>query len=594
MSDAVINVGGDNIYVNVSGGEGPSLYDLWIQQGNTGTLNDFFNAMVATLDLTVTGAAGQSVTSRALLAAIAGPVAGQTAYLAEAGREGWFIFTDDDKSAEVTADTTQAIYVAPSTDTTGASGAWVRVYYDQLDVGWFGATGDGSTDDTAAIQAAIDWAADQGVAKLFFPEGIYQVTKLTVPAIDTGPIQVIELVGVAQPSTMFGTIGTVTLSDDGSIIRSAAIGDAIIRVLPTAYPFSNVHVVLRNLNFRSYDNPNIDAVDAGYAQQLTCENLVIDTGAYAVQASEPTNGGRGLITPLNNNGAWTKLMGLSISGYDHAIDVNEHTFIDYVAITACKQAFALEEANHSSKIIRAGVYRCTYGVYVNGGCDVDFDSISFEHLNTGSPVGAGAEYHTAGNAWQETIADIYDPTSLGRGRVNWAVTLGFVGRDDDGFIIDGGRGFLQTRVGTNAMKIGQFGRGANQSIPNNALTPISFTTEFGDCCVINSGDATEIEVEEDGVYEVRFQAAFAANATGQRQLQIVKGGVGETAYAIENSPNLGAGITYISITLPAIGATAGEYFKVTAFQDSGGALNLLSAAYSCILTVKKLRGRPLA
>lgn len=44
----------------------------------------------------------------------------------------------------------------------------------------FGATGDGVTDDTTAIQAAIDAAA--GVARLFFPSGTYIVGRILIPS----------------------------------------------------------------------------------------------------------------------------------------------------------------------------------------------------------------------------------------------------------------------------------------------------------------------------------------------------------------------------------------------------------------------------
>lgn len=40
----------------------------------------------------------------------------------------------------------------------------------------FGAVGDGSTDDTAAIQAAVNWSAGANRGVIFFPQGTYQIT----------------------------------------------------------------------------------------------------------------------------------------------------------------------------------------------------------------------------------------------------------------------------------------------------------------------------------------------------------------------------------------------------------------------------------
>lgn len=77
------------------------------------------------------------------------------ALLMEAGREGTFFFDPSDLSSEVAADTAQGIHVAPVADPTGASGAWVRRHSGGKDPRWFGAVGDGVTDDTAAFQAAV-------------------------------------------------------------------------------------------------------------------------------------------------------------------------------------------------------------------------------------------------------------------------------------------------------------------------------------------------------------------------------------------------------------------------------------------------------
>jgi hypothetical protein len=104
--------------------------------------------------LVVTTAEGSSVSTHALLAAISGPSANQSAILTEAGREGTFVFDASDLSAEVAADPLQGVYVPPSSDPTGASGAWVRATADVVEAIKFGVSAI-STDNYAALGNAI-------------------------------------------------------------------------------------------------------------------------------------------------------------------------------------------------------------------------------------------------------------------------------------------------------------------------------------------------------------------------------------------------------------------------------------------------------
>ena len=120
-----------------------------------------------------------------LTAATRGELAGMApgcAYLAEAGRAGAFLFVPSDLSAEVAADLAQAIHVPPLADPSGASGAWVRRVDGAVNVRWFGAVGDGTSDDGAAFVAAIACLRAMGVnadqfyqasSKLFVPAGHY-------------------------------------------------------------------------------------------------------------------------------------------------------------------------------------------------------------------------------------------------------------------------------------------------------------------------------------------------------------------------------------------------------------------------------------
>lgn len=85
------------------------------------------------------------------------PNNGDAAYLRLSGRSGGFIFSTADLSSVVSADAAQGVYIAPASDATGASGAWVR-QYETLKPEYFGALGDDATDDLTALTAATTWA----------------------------------------------------------------------------------------------------------------------------------------------------------------------------------------------------------------------------------------------------------------------------------------------------------------------------------------------------------------------------------------------------------------------------------------------------
>lgn len=83
---------------------------------------------------------------------------GASARITTTGRSGEFTWDSSDLSSEVSSDTQEGIYVAPLSDVTGASGAWVRQYNGYADVSWFGASLDNVTDDTAAFNGALTMA----------------------------------------------------------------------------------------------------------------------------------------------------------------------------------------------------------------------------------------------------------------------------------------------------------------------------------------------------------------------------------------------------------------------------------------------------
>lgn len=126
----------------------------------------------------VTTAAGSSVQSaleglanRSTLKTLSG-YDGARAYLREYGREGVFVFRSGNYSNLVAADPREGLHIAANT-VPASEGAWARQVDGHFNVKWWGAKGDSATDDSIAVQAAIDTINALGGGTLFFPPGNY-------------------------------------------------------------------------------------------------------------------------------------------------------------------------------------------------------------------------------------------------------------------------------------------------------------------------------------------------------------------------------------------------------------------------------------
>ena len=176
-------------------------------------------------------------------------------------------------------------YLGDSTPiTTGASGDISRtlqsVLDDHVSVKAFDAKGDNSTDDTAAIQRALDELysdTDQDDTRarrvLFFPAGIYRINaSLTIPPFA-------HLVGEGPDKSIIRQSGgnaavAVTEDDDGQVYGSIGNSGA---TTPTQIQIANMHF----RNMEAYGGVSIDNATKVYFNNCKFEGTYASGGADA-------------------------------------------------------------------------------------------------------------------------------------------------------------------------------------------------------------------------------------------------------------------------------------------------------------------------
>ena len=309
----------------------------------------------------------------------------------------------------------------------------------------YGAVGDDKTDNTEAFSACLKAITEGGGGRMDLPVGVYR-GRILIPAVSK-PIPswiTVEIVGQGEPTPVFGTIGAFPLQNNGTIVKSLSqTGPAVITASGSPESvyggFSAVNVVIKNLDVRTYDDPGIGGIDLRYALQCRMENVFVNTGVYNVQASKPTHGTSGLITPACNNAALTILRNVIVTGYHTGILVNEHTDGDNINLASNINGLEFVFAHHASRFGRVGAQRCTYAIAVTGKHGFSIDQLDMEI--------AGKGQTDSNNEWQATAYNINDPDSLGIADINYWVVEGNVGATEK-FTCNGGASIQARRIGS--------------------------------------------------------------------------------------------------------------------------------------------------
>jgi len=138
----------------------------------------------------------------------------------------------------------------------------------------------------------------------------------------------------------------------------------------------------------------------------------------------------------------------------------------------------------------------------------------------------------------------------------------------DNYIVKSGKLVTSTAIAARAYN------NANISIPNATNTALTFNTEsFDNDAIHGTTNTSRLTAKTAGIYSIMGGGAFASNATGARSLGIRLNGA--TYIASVSVPSAGATV-YTNLTVSAMFyLNANEYVEITAYQSSGGNLNVV-------------------
>lgn len=145
---------------------------------------------------------------------------------------------------------------------------------------------------------------------------------------------------------------------------------------------------------------------------------------------------------------------------------------------------------------------------------------------------------------------------------------------------------LATAVDTNMVNVfnppaAAAYRTTNLTIGNGALTDVTLTTEEFDNTSMFAPTSTIITTPLFGLYAVTGSAQFTANATGGRQIVLLKNGVQVPGAGCEVPTSGGTFTTRLTLATT-VQCAVSDQLKLQVLQTSGGNLDILNARFSVV------------
>ena len=270
----------------------------------------------------------------------------------------------------------------------------LSMFYSVVD---YGAVHDGVTDDTVAIQAAIQACFDGGGGTVYFPNGVYIIGGALVTSLDgvnpncqiyipkaektnNADLLTIKLQGETAPA-VFGTVlnNNAAVITTGVILKSTILGSGTRpRVIGSSYyntgfvDTNSTHVIFENIRIRVRSKttgtdvaPTMTAFGLKYIEAVECYNCCADTETNSYSSVEPTTATViGFEYPNQASQDRIRIENCQAKNFYVGFELQEHVSGDGLRADSCYYGFKLtgDGGGHASYLGRVYSNGCKYGM----------------------------------------------------------------------------------------------------------------------------------------------------------------------------------------------------------------------------------------